>query len=203
MTFENALAEVKKFWINDKSFPFGQSDNSVHVDRIKTEFGVFIPDKVQDYVKNIASLKNFYFDTVGNPMCVYGINNLKYKQDGYNYNPVKKEPIENWNKNFFIFADEGADPVIIDFTEIDDGIQQLIHGTGSWDNGKIVADTFGQFLLCCAAQHHALNYFEDEPIIDDSNGFNLADNAAKWYFRNMKNWAGDYYEEWCSIFDNC
>lgn len=112
---------------------------------------------VHDYIKSFAPSKDFFFDTVGNPMCVYGINNLKYKQDGYSYNPVKKEAIENWKKSFFIFADEGADPVIIDLNAIEDGIQKLIHGTGNWNNGEIVADTFGQFILCSAAQHHALN----------------------------------------------
>lgn len=202
MTLETALTEIKKFWRADEPLPFGQSNNIQHIDRLETEFGGIIPDIVKDYVSNFAPAKDFYFDTVGNPMRVYGIDNLKYIQEGYNYNPVEKEAIEDWKKHFFIFADEGADPVIIDFNEIKNGIKKLIHGTGSWDNGEVVADTFGQFLLCCAAQHYALNNFGDDPIIDDEKGFNLTENAAKWYFGNMKNWAGNYYDEWCSIFDN-
>ncbi len=203
MTLEAALTKIKTFWNSNDLLPFGKSDNSHHLDRLKTEFGVVIPDMVHDYIKSFTPSKDFYFDTVGNPMCVYGINNLKYKQDGYSYNPVKKEAIENWEKSFFIFADEGADPVIIDLNAIEDGIQKLIHGTGNWNNGEIVADTFGQFILCSAAQHHALNNFGDDPIIDDERGFNLTDKAAKWYFKNMKIWASNYYDEWCSVFDNC
>lgn len=203
MKLEIALDHIKKFWINDKIFPFGQSNNSNHIERLQTELGILIPDIVQDYIQNYAPSQDFWFDTFGNPMRVYGIDNLKYKQLGYNYNPVKNEIIEGWKNSFFIFADEGADPFIIDFNEIGDGIKRLISGVGSWDNGEVIADTFGQFLLCSAAQHHAFNSFEDDPVIDNDKGFNLADNAAKWYFKNMKNWAGDYYKEWCSVFDNC
>lgn len=135
-------------------------------------------------------------------MCVYGVDNLKHRQDGYNYNPVKNEAINGWPDSHFIIADEGSDPVIIDLAETRNGIQRLTHGAGSWDYGEILADTFGQFLLCCAAQHHAINNFEEDPFIDDEKGFNLADNAAKWYFENMKIWAGNYYDVWCSDFDN-
>lgn len=202
MTLENALIEIKRFWKEGEDFPFGKSKNNNHIDRLEKEFGATLPDSLKNYIKDFAPTKDFDFDTVGNPMCVYGIENLKFKQNGYNFNSVDNIEIENWNKGFFIFADEGADPVIIDFDNLDDGIQKLMHGTGSWDDGEIVADTFGQFLLCSAALHHALNNFEEEPIIDDEEGFNLAEEAGEWYFKNMKKWAGDYYDEWCSVFDN-
>jgi|SRR5690606_1089344 len=51
MTIERALAEIKKFWKGDEPFPFGLSDNTHHLDRLKTEFAVTIPDIVEDYVK--------------------------------------------------------------------------------------------------------------------------------------------------------
>jgi hypothetical protein len=37
-------------------------------------------------------------------------------------------------------------------------------------------------VLCSAALHHALSNFEGEGIVDDDNGFCLAQGAAKWYF---------------------
>lgn len=202
MTMETALTEIKKFWKGKEPFPFGLSDNTQHLERLKTEFNFSIPHVVEDYAKNYAPIVDFWFDTVGNPMCIYGVENLKHSQGGYNYNTVKKETISDWPDSYFLFADEGADPVIIDLTKPKDGIQRLMHGAGNWNYGEILADTFGQFLLCCAAQHHAINNFEQDPFIDDNNGFNLADNAAKWYFKNMKVWAGNYYEVWCYDFDN-
>ncbi|MDQ1163919.1 SMI1/KNR4 family protein [Flavobacterium sp. SORGH_AS_0622] len=202
MNLETAILEIKKFWNNDDDFPFGESQNKSHIHRLENEFKITLPHNLKDYISNFAPLKDFYFSTVGNPMCIYGVENLKYKQDGYNYNSIKNTEIGDWNKNFFIFADEGADPVIVDFEDLENGIQKLMHGAGNWETGTTAADTLGQFLLCSAALHHALSNFEDESIIDDENGFNLADNAAKWYFKNMRNWAGKYYDEWCSVFDN-
>ncbi|MFC0780852.1 SMI1/KNR4 family protein [Flavobacterium sp. HJSW_4] len=202
MNLETAILEIKKFWNTNEEFSFGKSKNQNHVERLENEFGVAIPDSLKEYITNFASLNDFYFTTVGNPICIYGVDNLKFKQDGYNFNPVKNTKIEDWNESFFILADEGADPVIIDLSHPENGIQKLMHGAGSWDYGETIADSIGQFLLCSAAIHHALTNFEEESIIDDENGFNLAENAAKWYFKNMKNWAGNYYSEWCSIFDN-
>lgn len=202
MQIESALITIQNFWDSKTPFPFQQSDNSLHLERIKAEFNHPLPQMVQEYVGQYAPAERFSFDTVGNPMDVYAINRLKFQQDGYNYNPVKKETIEGWKSDYFIFADEGADPVIIDLRHPENGIQLLVHGSGSWDYGDSIADSFGQFLLCCAARHHALNNFEEDPIVDDEKGFNLADKAAEWYFKNMKKWAGEYYENWCSVFDN-
>lgn len=202
MNLEIGILEIKKFWNTDEEFSLGESKNQNHVARLESEFNTVIPDSLKEYINNFTSINDFYFTTVGNPICVYGINNLKFQQDGYNFNSVKNIKINDWNEGFFIFADEGADPIVIDLNHPENGIQKLMHGTGNWDYGQTIADSIGQFLLCSAALHHALVDFEDEPIVDDENGFNLAANAAKWYFKNMKNWAGNYYSEWCSIFDN-
>lgn len=202
MELEAALIAIQSFWNKNTTFPFEKKDNRNHLERIESEFGHPFPQMVREYIGHYAPVERFSFDTVGNPVDVYAISDLKFHQEGYNYNPVKKEAIEGWDNHYFIFADEGADPVIIDLRQPENGIQLLIHGTGSWDYGDVIADSFGQFLVCSAARHHALNSFEEDPIVDDETGFNLADNAAKWYFKNMKNWAGDYYESWCSVFDN-
>lgn len=114
MQIESALITIQNFWDSKTPFPFQQSDNSLHLERIKAEFNHPLPQMVQEYVGQYAPAERFSFDTVGNPMDVYAINRLKFQQDGYNYNPVKKETIEGWKSDYFIFADEGADPVIID-----------------------------------------------------------------------------------------
>jgi hypothetical protein len=202
MTLETALAEIKEFWPKEEPFPFGQSDNTPHLERLQTEFGIPFPQSVQEYVTRYAPATDFYFDTVGNPMCVYGVDNLKLEQDGYHYNSVKKEVISGWPAAYFMIGDEGADPVLVDLANPEAGVQRLSHGAGKWDVGEILGATLGQFLLCAAAQHHALNNFEEDPIVDDERGFCLAPNAAAWYFKNMKVWAGNCYPEWCSGFDN-
>ncbi|MBB5638148.1 hypothetical protein HDE68_004074 [Pedobacter cryoconitis] len=203
MTIKEAIQEIRKFWnTEEEPFLFGESDNSAHIDRIEKEFGVTLPEELRNYIANYAPAEGFYFVSVGNPLYIYGVDNLKYKQDGYNYNSLTKSDIEDWNRNSFIFGDEGADPLIVNLENIETGIERLEHGAGSWDYGDKLADNFARFLLCAAAQHHALTNFEEDPIIDDENGFNLTEDAAKWYFPKMKNWAGEYYEVWCAPLDN-
>ena len=62
----------------------------------------------------------------------------------------------------------------------------MAHGIGDWGSGEIIADSIGQFILCATALNFALTKFENEAIIDDENGFCLAESASEWYFKNMK-----------------
>lgn len=202
MTIEVAIAEIKKFWNDEEELPFGLSDHTGHVDRLEKEFGRALPEDLKEYVSSFAPSEDFYFLTAGNPTVVYGIDHLKYVQEGYNYDSMAKSVLEDWDKGNFIFGDEGADPILVNMDAPEHGILRLEHGAGNWDYGDVVADNFAQFLLCSAALHHALSNFEEEGIVDDDNGFCLAKNAAKWYFPKMKEWAGDHYEIWCGVFDN-
>ena len=172
------------------------------ISRLEKEFETKLPTKLKSYIQNVAPKTDLHFDTVGNPMRLYSTNSLKKAQDGYNYNSVSNTKIDGWPNHYFIIADEGADPVVIDLNNENTTVTKLTHGSGSWEYGETIADSIGQFLLCSAAQHHALNNFEEEVIVDDKNGFCLAPNAANWYFKQMQKWAGAYYSVWCSIFDN-
>ena len=100
-----------------------------------------------------------------------------------------------------LFADEGADPIIIDLSAGHSAVFRAIHGFGTWEF-DVVADSIGQFLLCCAALHHAMTHWGIEAIVDDENGFNLAEEPAQWLFPKMKDWAGVHDSTWCSVFDN-
>lgn len=203
MKIEDYLAEIKTFWNPKEDFPFGVEKNNDLVSKLENEFSRNFPESLKDYLFNFAPKERFYFNSVGNPIEIYGVNQLKFRQDGYNYNSVTNQEIEDWNSNYFILADEGADPIIIDLEEDSGTVCRFLHGQGDWETGETLADNIGQFLLCSALQHHALtNFTEDDPIIDDENGFNLIAESAQWYFPKMKKWAGNYYEEWCSIFDN-
>lgn len=97
-----------------------------------------------------------------------------------------KEAIEGWADEWFIIADIGADPIIYNLKSGRGEIQQLVHGAGNWDNGEVVADSIGQFILCSAALQHALLAFEEDPILDDGKGFFLDPEASQWFFSYMK-----------------
>jgi hypothetical protein len=162
MTLENAFAEMQQFWPGGLPFAFGRGRAAA---RLTAEFGCPLPPDLVTYLDAVAPAEDVFFDTVGNPLQLYGLDRLGTQQPGYNFNPVTQQPLPDWNPAYFLLADEGADPVIMHLRQPAAGIQKLLHGAGSWDEGDTIADTIGQFLLCCAALHHALHAFEDAPII--------------------------------------
>jgi len=198
MKTELALKQLKTF--SEYTGLLAVKDNSEELARIEKEFDRQLPDDLREYVHKYAPAESIDFESVGNCLQLYAISELAFKQDGYNFNSVLNETIEDWPSEYFIIGSEGADPIVYDMENLE--IIKLEHGTGDWENGEIVADSIGQFLLCCSAMDHALTAFEDEAIVDDENGFCLAPDAAKWLFPKMKKWAGDYYDEWCSILEN-
>lgn len=120
---------------------------------------------------------------------------------GYTHT-VSGDIIEGWRDSWFLIADEGADPFVIDLDSTPGAnVSRALHGMGDWEFHS-EADSPGHFVLCAAAIHHALTAWGLDVITDDESGFRLADEPAAWLFPRMKKWAGRYYEDWCSIFDN-
>ncbi len=77
-----------------------------------------------------------------------------------------------------------------------------MHGAGAWSFFP-VADSISQFLLVAAARDHALQHItDDDPCIDDENGFNLHADAAAWLFPRVREWAPAYYDYWLEAFEN-
>jgi cell wall assembly regulator SMI1 len=200
MQLPEAFRTIKEFW-REPAWPFGQGTNPQEIARISQEFSYELPPTLREYLA-VAPAQNVLFNTVGNPMEVYGLRKLQYRQDGYNFNSVTNQEIPDWPAHWFMLADEGADPVIIDLQAPETGVRKLYHGGGDWDEGEDIADSIGQFLLCSAALHHALRHFTNDPIIDDASGFNLAPEPAAWLFPRIKQWAPTHYEAWCSTFEN-
>jgi len=134
----------------------------------------------------------------------YTKEQLLWKMDGYNYNSVENNPIENWDENWFIFASEGGDPYIIKLNEKEEfsKVYKAYHTEGSWDFFPM-ADSIGEFLLSAFALSHACIGFDGEDSIsDDENGFNLVEPNATWFFSFLKEYTPKYYDEWSEGFDN-
>lgn len=199
MTFSEAISQIRTFWQGNLPFPHGAGEK--RLSELQSEFGMDFPAELQEYIRDIVSLESFTFETGGNPIEFYGVQRLGTKQDGYTFNPVTGEPIPDWSIQWFLFADEGADPVIIDLAAAPHNVQRAAHGMGEWDFGP-QADSIAQFLLCSAAIHHAFTKWGPDIIVDDEHGLTLAKEPADWLFPRMKEWAGTYYTDWCSVFDN-
>jgi hypothetical protein len=200
--FENALSEIKTFW-SKPDFPIPGRAGSVHRLRLEKEYGHPLPDWLAHYIEEIASLEDFQLETVGNPLDIYGAKRLSTRHDGYNWNPIDQETIPDWDANWFIIADESADPVIVDINTSEPTVLKALHGEGEWDFDP-VAESIGQFLLCSAAIHHALTHWGqlEAVTIDEDGDCLLAAEPAEWLFPRLKRWAGEYYEIWALDFDN-
>lgn len=213
---QTALLDIEKFWpkpdpklvghewyenVYQEFTMQGKHDNSEALKRIQAEFHDLFPNELQDYIVQVCDQKGVTLDTVGNPLNLLPLHELKFIQDGYNYNPVLKEDIDGWPAHYFMIANEAGDPYFIDLKSGTTQVEMRIHGSVGWDYGDTVADNIAQFLLCACYQHAMLNH-PDFEIIDDERGFNLVDSVAKWYFPQMKKYAGQYYSFWCESFQN-
>lgn len=203
MDISDSLELIKSFYKG--SIEFGRIQDLSKSAAIEKEKNVTLPPEFKQYIDNFIPLSDVYFTGVGNPLEIHCRARISWLMDGYNYNFVLNETIDDWDENWFIFADEGADPVIVKLNEQEQHsvVYKAMHGAGEWEFEPI-ADSIGQFLICAAAVDHALTGFDHEDaIIDDESGFNLVQQSAEWLFPFIKQQAGHYYEHWVSVFDNC
>lgn len=63
---------------------------------------------------------------------IYGARDLIRGQEGYNYNPVTDEMIEDWPHDYLVIATDEGDPYCLDLSRGDTAIFTAPHGTGSW-----------------------------------------------------------------------
>ena len=111
MTFDEAFAEIGQFWPGETPFGFG---HGAAAGRLAAEFGRAFPPELVTYLDMVVPAQEEAFDTVGNPLCLYGLGRLGVQQPGYNWNPVTNAPIIGWPDSFFLLGDEGTDSVLLD-----------------------------------------------------------------------------------------
>jgi hypothetical protein len=203
MQLQQALGLIQEFW-QEPVWPFQPAPTAeAELARLQQEFPAPLPPALVEYLRQAAPMTWVSFAAVGNPIDVYGFEQLGLQQDGYNFNSVTQQSLTDWPDHWFMIANEGGDPIVVDLQAADGAVIRFEHGAGSWEDRAVLADSIGQFLLCAAAIQHALLHLGgDDPITDDENGFQLVPSAAAWLFPRMREWAGPYYNEWCAPFDN-
>lgn len=67
---------------------------------------------------------------------IYGAESLISGQDGYSYNPVTKENIEDWNPDFLVIASAWGDPFCIDTAQENSPVYFAFHGEDEWEFNK-------------------------------------------------------------------
>ncbi len=71
----------------------------------------------------------------GNPYFLPCLADLWKFQAGYRWNGLSGEPIEDWNDDWLVVADEGGDPFI--FARTHGVVLHAYHGEGEWDAAEI------------------------------------------------------------------
>jgi hypothetical protein len=118
-------------------------------DILKIETKWKLPENYLLFIKKYSPLNVFidnkkYFQGLN----LYGASDLIKMQNGYSFNPVTNEAIDEWPKNFVVIADAGADPYCLDINKIKDNdapIYTSMHGAGKWEF-ELYADSFLTFL---------------------------------------------------------
>jgi hypothetical protein len=167
------------------------------------EFDCALPGELLEYIRDFVPLRHFELQQLGNPIVLYGLEGeqrLGFEQLGYNKHGLTGESLEGWERAWFLLADQGGDPIIVDLSRRDTQVLQAMHGAGAW-KFQPIADTIGQFVLCAAALHHTMVKWCGE-LVDDGLGFRLSPEAANWYFTRMREWSGGHYGRWCEDFTN-
>lgn len=200
LDLNECLALIRSFYSGP--FPFTGSPETLT--RLEAERGSSLPSDFRHYLQKAVPHSGHTFRAIGHPAYLYPAPRLSWRMPGYNFDPILKQVIPGWKASWFLFADAGADPIIIDLNEGGEycRVYQSLHGLGVWSFYP-VADSLGQFLLCAAALEHALTHLgQNNPVREDEQGFRLADAAADWLFPFFERFASKYYDDWLSVFDN-
>src|SRR5262245_1791289 len=161
MRVDAAIRTIAEFW---QGVPLAWlGGGAPYVERLEGRFGMSFPEELRVYIRDFAPKRRFEFEAIGNPVVVYGQSGeqrLGLRQPGYNWNPLTEEDIYGWDRNWFLLADEGADPIFVDLSRGNTEIQKAWHGERDW-SFFVIADSIGQFLLHAAAVHHCQQKLEE------------------------------------------
>lgn len=79
---------------------------------------------------------------------LYGATELLQRQEGYSFNAVTQQVLEDWPKHMLVIGDDGADPYCLDLSAVKDGdapVYTSLHGQGRWEF-ELYADSFTAFI---------------------------------------------------------
>jgi SMI1 / KNR4 family (SUKH-1) len=115
--------------------------------RIKTRWD--LPSTYLDFLTSFSPIevtiqsRKFY-----NGLQLFGASELIEAQDGYSFNPIERQPIEDWPAHLVVIASHGGDPYVLDLSKSDGEdapVDTAEHGAGVWKFHR-VADSFCAFM---------------------------------------------------------
>jgi hypothetical protein len=96
-----------------------------------------LPAPVERFFQEVGPV-DITIESYGNAFFLPRLAALWEFQGGYRWNGLTGQPIEDWNDDWLVVADQGGDPFI--FSRASGRVLHAVHGTGAWEPGKIFAD---------------------------------------------------------------
>lgn len=96
-----------------------------------------LPDAVAEYYGEFGAF-NVNIDSYGNSFFLPSLARLWEHQIGYRFDGLTKERLEDWDDDWLVIADQGADPFI--YSRDSGKILYDHHGQGGWDPGELFSD---------------------------------------------------------------
>jgi hypothetical protein len=150
---QSALAEIRAFW--SEAPLAGASEDEIR--RVASGLSIELSQDMVEYLTTAVPLDDVIMRTDGNPLRLWGIGGLGRHQDGYSYNPMLQEDIDDWDRNLMVVADEGADPYVVPLSGSQDHpprVSMAPHGAGEWRFGPVCS--LPAFLVLSTAKHRQL-----------------------------------------------
>jgi hypothetical protein len=110
-----------------------------------------IPRDVERFYREVGPA-NVTIEAHGNAYFLPSLSELWQFQDGYRWNGLIGEPIEDWPDDWLVVAHEGGDPFI--FVRSSALVLHAYHGEGEWDAGEMFPDL--NTMAACLAQIGAI-----------------------------------------------
>lgn len=96
-----------------------------------------LPDAAAEYYRDFGAL-DVSIENYGNPIFLPSLARLWERQVGYRFHGSTNERLEDWDDDWLVIADQGADPFI--YSRGSGKILFDYHGQGEWDPGELFSD---------------------------------------------------------------
>lgn len=96
-----------------------------------------LPDAVAEYYRDFGAF-DVSIENYGNPIFLPSLARLWEHQLGYRFHGLTNERLEDWDDDWLVIADQGADPFI--YSRGSGKILFDCHGQGEWNPGELFSD---------------------------------------------------------------
>jgi hypothetical protein len=142
-----------------------------------------LPEPLVDYYARVGPV-NITLKGYGNPYFLPSLARLWGYQEGYRYNGKTGQVFEDWNDDWLVVADEGADPFILSRSTGE--VSYAVHGVGYW-KPDVLFDDLEEMVTCLLILGAVTS---SAPIMDFTDEESL---IKPGYYAGALNQLGDYF----------